>query len=94
LRRLLAKNHIDCLMKQAMMLASQGHNELAERSAKIARKISKWLGFGIRRWRYFFCKHCKSFIFPDMRVRVRNNRFTHIVILCKKCGNYNRIRVK
>lgn len=93
LRKTLAIEHINSLMNQAILLASQGNIRLAERAASLARKIARWMGVRMSKWRYFFCRHCKSFIFPGItaRVRIRSNRFTHIVIYCKKCRNINRI---
>ena len=95
LRHSLALEHINALMERAILLATQSKIELAEKVALLARKMARWMGIKLGKWRYFFCRHCKSFIFPGItaRVRVRNNRFTHVVIYCKKCKNFNRIRI-
>ena len=97
LRKKLVLEHIDAIMSKAIDLAVSGNIELAEKMASFARKLARWTGVKMkRRWRYFFCKKCKSFIMPGItaRVRVRQNRYPHITIFCTKCKNYRRIPLK
>ncbi len=97
LRKHIVLEHIDAIMDMAINLATSGNIELAEKMAAFARKLARWTGVRMkRRWKYFFCKKCKSFIMPGItaRVRIRQNRYPHITIFCMKCKNYRRIPLK
>jgi len=94
LRKRLVLEHIDAMMREAINQAVTGNIDLAERTAKFAKKLARWTGVKFpKKWRYYFCRKCKSFIMPGVtaRVRIRCNRMPHIVIYCRKCKNYKRI---
>ncbi len=79
------KASIDCDMPRAEFFGEQ------------ARRLSKFLGVRIpREYKFFYCKKCKTFIFPGktMKVRTRSTRESHIVIKCLKCGAIKRIPFK
>ncbi len=71
--------------------------KLAQRYAEIARRIAMRtrlrLPSGYRR---MVCKHCKSFIYPDVncRVRLQQRREPHLVITCLVCGKHTRVMLK
>ncbi|MEX0567878.1 MAG: ribonuclease P protein component 4 [Candidatus Njordarchaeota archaeon] len=97
IRKKIAREHIEALMQRAIRIAVDGNIKLAEQIAGQARRIARLVGVRMpKRWKYFFCRHCKSFIFPGItaRVRIRQNRFSHIVIFCYKCKNFKRIPIK
>lgn len=73
------------------------HPELAQRYVDLARRIGMRCKVRIpRKWRRRFCRKCGSFLWPGVncRVRIRQNRFPHIVITCLKCGSQRRIPIK
>ena len=97
LRKSLVLEHIHKIMERALEEAAKGNIELAEKMGEFARKLARWTGVKMpRRWRYFFCRKCKSFIMPGItaRIRVRQNRYPHVVIYCEKCKNYKRIPIR
>ncbi len=65
----------------------------AEALGAQARKLSSSFNVRIpRKYRFFYCKKCKTFLIPGktMRVRIRQRRQTHIVIKCTRCGVFKR----
>lgn len=70
---------------------------LAQRYAQIARRIAMKTRVRLpREYRRLICKHCKSFIYPNVncRVRVQQRREPHTVITCLECGKHTRIMLK
>jgi len=97
LRKKIVREYVDKLMSEAIRVAVSGNVELGEKISMMAKRLAKWAGLRIKKkWKYFFCKRCKSFIMPGItsRVRIRTNRSPHITIYCMKCGGYRRIPIK
>lgn len=71
--------------------------KLAQRYAEIARKIAMKTRVRLpKEYRRLICRHCKSFIYPNVncRVRVQQRREPHMVITCLECGKQTRIMLK
>jgi ribonuclease P protein subunit RPR2 len=71
--------------------------KLAQRYAEIARKIAMKTRVKLpKEYSHLICRHCKSFIYPNVncRVRVQQRREPHMVITCLECGKPMRIRLK
>lgn len=71
--------------------------ELAQRYVEIARKIAMRTKVRLpREYRRQVCRHCKSFILPDVncRVRIQSRREPHVVVTCLNCGKHTRIPLK
>lgn len=97
IRNRIARIHLYLMLEQAFNSAVSCDNALAEKFGYKAREFAKRFGIRIpKRWKLFYCKHCKSFIFPGKtaRIRLRTHREPHIVIYCYKCGEYTRIPIK
>ncbi len=78
-----------------LLLYKEGEIKAAMKMGKLVRSFIK--NFGLKwssREKYFYCKKCKSFIFPgvNMRVRIKSNR-KRIVITCKLCNESKRYLV-
>ena len=96
LRKRLVLEHIEAMMREAQKQAEKGKTEIAEKTAKFAKKLARWTGVKFpRKWRYFFCRKCKTFIIPGItaRVRIRSRPTPHIVVYCLRCKNYKRIPI-
>jgi ribonuclease P protein subunit RPR2 len=70
---------------------------LAQRYVDTARKIA--MAAKIRlptEYRRQICRHCKSFILPGVnsRVRIKQQRESHVVVTCLKCGQQTRIMLR
>ena len=90
----IAINRINKLFDIAEKSAFEGKISLANRYVNIARKISmKYLVPIPREYKRCFCKHCYSFMLPNVTSRVRINK-GKIVLYCFKCKNYTRIPIK
>ena len=71
--------------------------ELAQRYVAIARRIAMRTKLRLpTEYRRMVCRHCKSFIYPDVncRVRVQQRREPHMAITCQICGKTARIPLK
>lgn len=71
--------------------------QLAQRYVKIARRIAMRTRLRLpAEYRRMICKHCKSFIYPDVncRVRLQRRREPHVVMTCLICGKHTRIMLK
>lgn len=71
--------------------------ELAQRYAQIARRIAMKTRVKLPlEYRRLICRHCKSFIYPNVncRVRTQHHREPHTVITCLECGKHTRIMLK
>jgi ribonuclease P protein subunit RPR2 len=89
----LAKERIERLFKLAELEALDHNFERADRYVKLARKIG--MRYNVRcpkKYKRRFCKHCLSYILPDVnsRVRIRNGK---IVIYCNVCSKYTRLPI-
>lgn len=68
--------------------------DLAREQASLARRIM--LKFNVRyEWslRRFYCRGCKTFIFPGKNARVRLAGDGFLRITCQTCGHVNRKRL-
>lgn len=66
----------------------------AKRYVSLARKIAMKYNVRIPRyWRRKICPYCHTFLRPgyNCRIRLRSNRFPHVVITCLRCKNIVRI---
>lgn len=96
MREALAKERIEILWEQAQEVALE-KPKLARSwviTAKhIARKARIKLPSRISRK---ICRNCGTIFLHerDFRVRIRNNRATHVTVTCKHCGTIRRFLVK
>ncbi len=84
----IARQRIELLFEMANKIHKQ-YPDLAQRYVDLARKIGMRCRVKIPSWlKRRICKHCKSFLIPGVncRVRLRTNRFPHVVVTCFKCG--------
>jgi len=96
MRNKIAKKHVyrfyDSITK--VLLTTNIPEKWLEREGKIIRNFNKWFGLKWeKRIKFFYCPRCKNIMLPNIRVRIRNNRFRHITLTCPKCGNFKRIRI-
>jgi len=90
----IAKKRIEKLFLLAEKNSLKKRYDLADRYVKIARKIQ--MRYQIRmpkKLKRKFCKHCYSYLVPNVNSRVRINR-GKIIIYCKNCGKYMRFLIK
>ena len=67
--------------------------ELSKRYVYLARKIAMKAKVRIpRKWKLWICKKCNTYLLPgyNARVRIRENRMSHLIITCLNCGNQKR----
>jgi ribonuclease P protein subunit RPR2 len=91
-----ALQHLHTLFRRAREVIHE-NPELAQRYAKMARKIAMSVKLPLPiEYRRQICRHCKSFILPDVncRVRTQSRREPHIVVTCLICGKQSRIPSK
>ena len=94
IQKTIAKKRINKLFSMAEQCAFSGKLNLANRYVEIARKISMRYLIPIpREFKSRFCKHCYSYLLPDVTSRVRFHR-GKIVIYCNNCQKYTRIPLK
>ncbi len=70
--------------------------ELANRYVDICRRIAMRCKVRIPRiYKRQICNKCKGILIPGItaRVRVRNNKRTHVTITCLRCKNYKRLYI-
>jgi ribonuclease P protein subunit RPR2 len=90
----IAIKRIHRLFKLAYNKAKEKNFELANRYVNIARKISmKYLTPIPLEFKRSFCKHCYSYLLPNINSRTRINK-GKIIIFCKNCQKYTRIPYK
>lgn len=90
----IALKRIHRLFELAYNKANDQNFELANRYVNLARKISmKYLVPIPNEYKRSFCKHCNSYLLPDINSRIRINN-GKIVIFCKNCQKYMRIPFK
>jgi len=90
----IAKKRIDKLFLLAEKNAKNSRFDLSDRYIKIARKIAMRYQIKINKdQKRKFCKHCYSYILPNINSRIRINR-GKIIIFCKNCNKYTRILLK
>jgi len=97
LREKLAYEILTATLNKAIDEAVSGNLSRAEELGKAARRIAMMFNIRIpKKYKLFFCRKCKSFIFPGKtaRIRFRRNRFPHISITCLKCHGIKRIPIK
>lgn len=93
LEKKIAKSRIEKLFKLAEEKALQGDLNLADRYITIARKISMKYQIKMpKEYKRCFCKHCYSYLLPDVTSKVRINH-GKIIIYCKNCKKYTRIPI-
>lgn len=70
---------------------------LAQRYVEIALKISKRCNVRLpRQLKRRVCKHCKGFLKPgaNCRVRLRQNRGSHVSVTCLRCNRVMRFYIR
>ncbi|MGC8936602.1 MAG: ribonuclease P protein component 4 [Candidatus Methanomethylicaceae archaeon] len=75
----------------------QSDPSLSDRYVEMALQISMRTNVRIpRRFKYFICKSCHSFLYPGIRSRIRISprRSPHIVVTCLVCGATKRYPIK
>lgn len=92
----IARQRIELLLEMADKIYKQ-YPDLAQRYVDLARKIGMKCRVRIPWWwKRRICKYCKSVLVPGVncRVRLRTNRFPHVVVTCLKCGRQMRYPYK
>lgn len=93
-QKTIAKRRIEQLFKLAEQKALKNKMILANRYVELARKISMRHLVSIpKEYKRSFCKHCYSYLLPDVTSRIRINR-GKLIIYCFKCKKYTRIPLK
>ena len=93
-KKIIARNRIEKLFILAEKNALSGRLDLSNRYVHIARKISmKYLVQISSEFKRCFCKHCYSYLLPDVNCRIRIHR-NRLIIYCKNCEKYTRIPLK
>lgn len=70
---------------------------LSDRYVEMAIEISMRTRTRIpKKWKYFICKSCHSFLYPGIRARIRiaQRRTPHVVVTCLVCGAIKRYLIK
>jgi len=91
----MALEQIESYFKEIDEIGSK-NLELANRYVEICRRISKRCKVHIpKRHKIKICNKCKKLLIPGItaRVRMRNNRRTHITITCLYCKNQKRLYI-
>ncbi len=90
----IAKRRIGKLFLLAEESALKGKINLANRYVEIARKIKmKYLVPMPIEYKRRYCKHCYSYLLPDVSCRIRISK-GKVVIYCNKCKKLTRIPFK
>jgi len=91
LQKSIAIRRINQLFSMAEQSALSDKFKLANRYVEIARKIKmRYLVPMPKEYKSRFCKHCYSYLLPNVTSRVRINS-GKIVIYCKSCNKFTRI---
>jgi len=94
LQKTIAKKRIAKLFFMAEEKALENKFNLANRYVEIARKLSmRHLIPMPKEYKTRFCKHCYSYLLPDVTSRVRINR-GKLVVFCNNCQKFTRIPLK
>lgn len=91
--RVIATQRIRTLFNLARQ-TYQDDPALAQRYVDMARRIAMAAKLRLpTEYRLQVCRHCKAFILPGIscRVRTKQQRESHLVITCVKCGHHTRI---
>jgi ribonuclease P protein subunit RPR2 len=99
MQKLIANGRINKLFILAEENALSGELDLSNRYVELARKISmKNLAPIPKKYKRRFCKHCYSYLLPNVTCRVRIHRVRihggKIVVYCYNCRKYTRIPFK
>jgi len=92
----IAMNRVDTLFRLAKEVIHKDPG-LAQHYVRVARKIAMAVRLKLpKEYRRQICRHCKSFILPNVncRVRIQPKREPHVVITCFNCGKHSRIPLK
>ncbi|MGQ9760133.1 MAG: ribonuclease P protein component 4 [Candidatus Methanomethylicaceae archaeon] len=92
----LAYQRIDNLFRLAE-LNIKSSPSLSDRYVEMALQISSRTKVRIpKRWKFFLCKSCHSFLYPGIRSRIRlsQRRSPHLVVTCLVCGAMKRYPLK
>lgn len=93
-QKVIASSRVHKLFVMAEKAALSNKIDLATRYVELARRISMKYQMSIPKgYKRCFCKHCYSYLLPDVnsRYRVKNGR---LVIFCKNCKKYMRMPFK
>ena len=94
IQKTIAKKRIARLFELAEKNALKGKLNLANRYVNLARKISmRYLVPIPKEYKLRFCKHCYSYLLPNVSCRVRISS-GKTIIYCKNCKKYMRIPLK
>lgn len=94
IQKKIAKNRINKLFIMAQHCAITGKIKTANRYIEIARNISmKYLVTIPKPFKRSFCKHCYSYLLPNItcRIRIHNSK---IIIYCYNCKKFTRFPLK
>jgi ribonuclease P protein subunit RPR2 len=94
IQKSIGKKRIITLFNLADEKALSGELNLANRYIEIARRISMRNLVRIpNNLKRKFCKHCYSYLLPDLncRIRIHDKR---VIIYCKNCNKFTRIPLK
>jgi len=92
----IALQHVRTLFGKAREIIHE-NPELAQHYVRMARKIAMSTKLRLpSEYGRQICRHCKSFVLPDVncRVRTKSRRESHIVVTCLVCGKHSRIPLK
>jgi ribonuclease P protein subunit RPR2 len=91
IQKKIAIRRIKKLFDLSEQSALSGKLTLSDRYTKIARKISmRYLVPIPKEFKHCFCKHCYSYLLPNVTCRIRINHGKK-VIYCFKCKRFTRI---
>jgi len=94
IQKTIAQNRIKKLFLMAEQKALSGDFNLANRYVTLARKISMRCLVPIpKEFKRKFCKHCYSYLLPNVTGRVRIHR-GKLIIFCNACQKYTRLMLK
>jgi len=94
IQKSIADKRINKLFLMAEQKALSGDFDLADRYVEIARKLSMRHLLPISKdFKRRFCKHCYSYLLPNITSRIRIHR-SKIIIYCYNCNKYTRIPLK
>jgi len=94
MQKIIANGRINKLFILAEENAHSGELDLSNRYVELARKISmRNLAPIPKKYKRRFCKHCYSYLLPNVTCRVRIHG-GKIVVYCHNCRKYTRIPFK
>jgi ribonuclease P protein subunit RPR2 len=89
----IANQRVETLFRLAKEILHED-STMAQRYVDLARRVAMAAKIRLpKEYRRQICRHCKSFILPDVncRVRIKQQREPHVVITCLNCGKLMRI---